>query len=66
MKYSENWDLTTIPDEPLYSEVGRRNSEKREVKSGGRPKKLKKCKHCGIRFGAREMRQHRCTAISPS
>lgn len=48
--------LRAVPDEPLYSEVGRRNG----LRSGGRPKVLRKCKKCGAELGAREMKAHKC------
>ena len=33
--YRPDWDLSTIPDGPLYSEVGRRRVAKRKVLRGG-------------------------------
>lgn len=34
----------------------------RKTYAGGRPKILRKCKICGAKLGAREMRTHRCQA----
>ena len=41
--YRPDWDLATIPDGPLYSEVGRRNSARRVNPRGKTPRCL-----CGI------------------
>jgi len=35
LPWSEDWDLSTIPDEVFYSENGRRSNAKRVIKSGG-------------------------------
>lgn len=63
MIYTPAWDLTTIPDAPLYSELGRR----RAIAGGGRRKTLRPCPDCGAMLGAREMRRHppKCPARSP-
>lgn len=37
-----------------------RMSYARHVHRGGRPKKMRKCLACGVRFCAREMRTHKC------
>lgn len=60
MTYRETWDLTTIPDQPLYAEVGRRNAGRRKSvgRNGGRPRKLTACPQCGQHFSARDMREH--------
>jgi hypothetical protein len=44
------------------SELGRALSALRKTRGAGtgRPKKIRKCKKCGLRFGAREMRAHKC------
>lgn len=57
MKYKPSWELETIPNDVFWPEVGRRRSEASE--GGGRPKKLQTCEHCGLEFGAREMRAHK-------
>ena len=54
--YKPTWDLTTVPDAPLYSEVARR----RAAKSSGRPKVMKTCDKCGAVMSARELRAHKC------
>ena len=51
-RWSKHWDLTSVPDDKLYSEVGRRRS----LKAPQPKKKLRPCKHCGILLGARERR----------
>ena len=52
MNYSPNWDLATIPDEPFYSEAGRRRGARAHPKQ----KKLAPCRHCGQMAGAFERR----------
>jgi hypothetical protein len=54
MKWRESWELDSIPEDPLWAEVGRR----RRSKSEGKPKKLRRCEFCGLEFGAREMLHH--------
>lgn len=56
MKYSERWDLTTIPEREFNSERGRRLAVQR--KTPAVPKKLRPCSMCGGEFGAREMLKH--------
>ena len=56
--YTPTLDMSTIPDEVLYAEVGRRRVAKRPEGVGGRPKVLKECPHCGKDFGARDLRKH--------
>lgn len=58
MRYSPHWDLTTIPDAPLYAEAARRRSAKRGEKVGGRPTKPKTCPFCAGSFGSRALRAH--------
>ena len=60
MTYKPAWDLSTIPDTEFYSEAGRRRQRLRKEDHGGRPKKLKPCPKCGAKFGARELRAHKC------
>lgn len=58
--YTPKLDMSTIPDEVLYAEVGRRRVAKRTEDSGhGHPKVMRPCPHCGKEFGARELRTHR-------
>ena len=56
MQYKPTWDLTTIPDAPLYSEVARRRS----AKGSGRPRVMTPCDKCGAVMSAREKRAHKC------
>jgi hypothetical protein len=59
VKYSEKFDVTSIPEDVLknywsmYWRTGERGAE-----SGGRPSIPSPCPKCGDPFGAREMRQH--------
>jgi hypothetical protein len=58
--YSKQFDMSTIPDDVLWAEVGRRRVAVRPADSGhGKPKVLRPCPDCGIKFGAREMKAHR-------
>ena len=57
--YTPKLDMSTIPDDVLYAEVGRRRVAKRPEGVGGRPKVNYPCPHCGLEFGARELRKHR-------
>ena len=57
MKYTSKLDMTTIPDEVLWAEIGRRRVAKRP-EAHGKPKVMRPCPHCGIEFGAREIRVH--------
>lgn len=60
-RYSPGWDLSTIPDEKLKSEWGRRTAAQRKTRKGGRPPVLTACpRGCGATGSAREMRAHRC------
>jgi hypothetical protein len=65
MKYRKDWDLSTIPDEAISDEQlktwwARRNSLRRHLKSGGKPKSILPCPACGALLGARERRAHHC------
>lgn len=57
MNYSPRWNLSTIPDPELYSEVGRRRVSLRQ-NHGPKPQ-LSACPWCGQQFGVRAMRVHR-------
>jgi hypothetical protein len=46
------------------SELGRALNALRKTHGGGRPKKLRKCPYCKLKFGAREMRVHKCEVAS--
>lgn len=59
MNYRESWDLASIPDAEIFSEVARRRSAQRGDNVGGRPKSLSPCEHCGEKHGVAEMRKHR-------
>lgn len=54
MKYSPNWDLTTIPDLEFASERARRVAAKRVYQP-----KLAACPKCGQMLSARQ-RRYRC------
>jgi len=57
-------DLTKIPDDALRSEWARRNSHKRKVHAGGRPKSLDRCE-CGAMTLARAaQRGHKCQLVN--
>jgi len=53
--------LETIPYKALAKELARRNSERRKVQSGGRPKVLRPCPKCHKQLGARELAKHKCS-----
>lgn len=61
VKYSPRWDMTTVPDDVLYAEVGRRNSAKRKTHGAGpgRPPTCPcgKCRKCKNRGRMREKRE---------
>ena len=40
------------------SELARALQALRKTRAGGRPPKFRKCKRCGQKFSARELRQH--------
>lgn len=46
--YTPDWNLATIPDSALQSEVGRRRGAQRKVRSGGRPSIPTNCPKCGM------------------
>ena len=56
--YNPKLDMSSIPDDILYAEVGRRRVAKRPEGVGGRPKVLHECPHCAREFGARDLRKH--------
>ena len=64
MIWRDSIDPSTIPDQVLTSEWGRRRSARRRTigwgKSTGRPKVLKICPRCKAQMGARELRAHKC------
>lgn len=51
MDYNAKWDLTTIPDKILRSELGRRSAEKRKSQKGGYAASCNcgKCRTCRMR-----------------
>ena len=53
MKYSPDWDLSTIPDMALNSELGRRRVSKRSAPGNI---KLEPCSKCGREMTARRRR----------
>jgi hypothetical protein len=57
--WTSKLDMSTIPDEVLFAEFGRRRVSKRAEGVGGRPKTLHRCPHCKGEFGARELRAHK-------
>ena len=60
MQYKPTWDLSTIPPDLILSEASRIMRERKSNFAGGRPKVLRRCKRCGFRGGARELRAHKC------
>jgi hypothetical protein len=56
--------LTTVPYKLLAKEMGSRNSLKRRVYSGGKPKVLRPCTKCGVEFGARALAAHKPRCLS--
>jgi len=56
-------DLSQISDEELNKEYWRRVNARRQSKSSGRPKVLRPCQKCGVKFGFNELRAHqpKCT-----
>ncbi len=65
--YKPSWNIESIPDEVLYSEVGRRNAARRKTAGGsrpgaGRPRELVKCpRGCGRMVTKTEARRgHGC------
>jgi len=65
MRYEADWDLSTIPDEIMSSEWGRRRAAKRKTR-GGPPRKPTPCPRCGVTCPtAKDARMH-CVRIYPS
>jgi hypothetical protein len=56
--WTDKLDMSTIPDDVLHAEVGRRRVAHRDPENAGRPRLLRPCKWCKQKFGAREMRVH--------
>ena len=57
MNYRDTWDLSTIPDDLLLAEAGRRRAGMRDVFAG--PKKVyHPCIWCKQLFPARVLRKH--------
>lgn len=52
MEYKPTWNLSTIPEDALRSEVARRNNARRSTFGGGRPVTCGcgKCKMCRARL----------------
>lgn len=57
--WTPSLDMSTIPDQILFAEVGRRRAARRDPANAGRPKTLKPCPHCREQMGARDLRAHR-------
>ncbi len=62
--WTPHFDVTTIPDDVLLQESGRR-LRARQVRSP-RAKVLRQCPKCGEPFGARELRQHLPQCAKPA
>lgn len=63
MKYSSRWDLTSIPDPELWSEVGRRRGQASggARPGAGRPRQYVACAKCGDRVTKTQARRgHGC------
>jgi len=63
--YTSKWNLSTIPDDVFYREVGRRRVSKRPADLAiGQPKVMRPCPYCKEKFGARDLRAHkpRCSS----
>jgi len=58
--YRPTWDLTTIPDDQLYSEVGRRRGAHRKLPSG--PKARCACGECPLCRHRERMRRARAVS----
>ena len=61
MRFARTWDLTSIPDDLLRAEWGRRNSLRRENFSGGRPPVLQPCGFCREEHSTVSLRGHVAT-----
>ncbi|MGH9619692.1 MAG: hypothetical protein ACRD45_08295 [Bryobacteraceae bacterium] len=66
MQYKPGWELASIPDAALYSEVGRRNAARRQTAGGfrigaGRKPELIPCPRCGAKVTKTQaLRGHGC------
>jgi hypothetical protein len=58
LKYTDDWEMDTIPEHVLKSEWARRTRAKVKNAGGGRPKTMRRCRWCKHKFGAVEMRKH--------
>jgi hypothetical protein len=64
--YRPSWDMSTIPDPALRSEVGRRSQLQRRTRAGGRPPTPTPCLRCGaLQASATAARGH-CTQRRPA
>jgi len=52
-EWTEDFDMTTVPDKQLHSEVGRRRGALGHI----RQRKEEPCKGCGLLLSARERRE---------
>lgn len=64
MNYKPTWDLSTIPDDLIIQEAGRRRAAMRQTysggRNGGRPPVTKRCP-CGAMTKQRaKLRNHLC------
>jgi hypothetical protein len=59
-RWTQAFDMTSIPDDVLMSEFQRRRSAKRETYGAGtgRPKIMRPCSKCGVKYCATDMRPH--------
>ena len=62
--WTPHFDITTIPDDVLLRESGRR-LRARQLRSP-RAKVLRQCPKCGEPFGARELRKHLPQCVEPA
>ena len=62
-EYDPSWELESVPDKELWSEVGRRRS----AQSTPKPKKTEPCVGCGLMLGVVERRGkcYSCGASQP-
>ncbi len=58
MQFQPEWDLSSIPDELLRKEWGRRNSYRRQTRKGGKKTKFRKCGFCGGALALSLLRSH--------
>jgi hypothetical protein len=65
-EFKPTWDLASIPDDALYSEIGRRNAARRVNAGGaragaGRKAEMVACPRCGASVSKTEARRgHGC------